>query len=115
MKRPLWLQPVAWVVVVLFVVVLAMGGAMRSRTHASHVVTIDAARFDPPVTVVRVGDVITWVNKDLVPHTATSREGGFDSGTIEPGASWKYTATRAGEFPYLCVFHPSMVALLRVK
>jgi plastocyanin len=64
---------------------------------------------------VKVGDVVTWINKDLVPHTATSRTGGFDSGAIDPGKSWKFTATRAGDFPYSCVFHPTMTALLRVK
>jgi len=115
MKRRLWQQPVAWTVVLLFLVVLGMGMAMRLRTPASHTVTIDAARFEPAVSVVRVGDVITWINKDLVPHTATSKTGGFDSGTIEPGKSWKYTATRAGEFRYVCVFHPTMVAVLRVE
>ena len=88
---------------------------MRARKPVSHTVTIDAARFEPAASIVSVGDVITWINKDLVPHTATSKIGGFDSGTIEPGKSWKYTPTRAGEFPYFCVFHPTMTAVLRVK
>ena len=33
----------------------------------------------PEVLTVAPGDTIEWVNKDLVPHTATSRAGGFDS------------------------------------
>lgn len=115
MKRRAWQWPVAWGVVVLFLAVLGVGTAIRSRAPASYTVTIDAARFEPPVAIIRVGDVITWINKDLVPHTATSRTGAFDSGAIDPGKSWKYTATRAGDFPYTCVFHPTMTAVLRVK
>jgi len=64
---------------------------------------------------VRVGDAITWINKDLVPHTVTSQAGGFDSGAIAPGASWTFTATRPGEFPYTCTFHPIMQAVLHVR
>jgi len=59
--------------------------------------------------------VITWINKDIVPHTATSRTGNFDSGAIDAGEAWQYTPTRAGDFHYVCVFHPTMTALLRVK
>ena len=114
MKR-LWQQPIVWSVVLLFLAVLGVGMAMRSRTPTSYTVTIDAARFEPAVSAVRVGDVITWINKDIVLHTATSRTGGFDSGAIDPGKSWKYTATRAGDFPYICVFHPIMTGVLRVK
>jgi plastocyanin len=115
MTRRAWQKLAAWAVVVLSLAVLGVGFTVRSRTPTSYTVTIDAARFQPPLSVVRVGDVITWVNKDLVPHTATSRTGGFDSGAIEPGKSWTYTATRPGDFPYLCVFHPTMTGLLRVK
>jgi plastocyanin len=115
MKRRLWKQPIAWGVALLILIVLGVGAVIRAREPASHIVTIDAARFDPAVSIVRVGDTITWINKDLVPHTATSQTGGFDSGMIEPGNSWTYTATRAGEFRYICAYHPTMVALLRVK
>lgn len=115
MTRRAWQRRAAWGVVVVALVALGVGMATRSRTPMSYTVTIDAARFEPPLSVVRVGDVITWVNKDLVPHTATSRTGGFDSGAIDPGKSWTYTATRAGDFSYICAFHPTMTGLLRVK
>jgi plastocyanin len=115
MTRRAWQELVAWCAVVLLLAVVGVRIAIRWRMPSSYTVTIDAARFEPPVSALRVGDVITWVNKDLVPHTATSRTGGFDSGAIDPGKSWKYTATRAGDFPYVCVFHPTMTGLLRVK
>lgn len=115
MTRRLWRRPLAWCAAAGCLAILGVGTVVRARAAASHTVAMEAMQFQPAMLVVKVGDVITWVNKDLVPHTATSRSGVFDSGTIEPGHSFSYTATRAGEFPYACVWHPTMVALLRVK
>jgi plastocyanin len=81
----------------------------------SHTVTIDALVFQPAVVTVTAGDTIVWVNKDPFPHTVTSTAGGFDSRTIDPGGSWRYKAVKKGQFEYLCTFHPTMVATLRVK
>jgi plastocyanin len=64
---------------------------------------------------VKAGDTVVWVNKDLITHTATSKAGNFDSGEIAPGTSWKYTPGKEGEFGYICTFHPSMKAKLRVE
>ena len=54
---------------------------------AEHVVTIEGMRFVPATLAVRRGDRVTWVNKDLVPHTATAQSKAFDSGAIAAGAS----------------------------
>ena len=80
----------------------------------THTVTIDASRFEPEISTVSAGDTVGWINKDIIPHTASSQAGGFDSRTIAPGKSWKYIAMRAGELPYVCTFHPTMKATLRV-
>ena len=89
--------------------------AAGGRTPATHTVTIDASRFEPEVLTVNAGDTVVWVNKDIVAHTATSRAGGFDSGTVAPGKSWQYRPKQAGELTYTCTFHPTMKATLRVK
>ena len=115
MKLRLSQKLVAWGAVLLFLAVVGVGAAMRSRIPGPHTVTIDAARFEPALSVVKLGESITWINKDLVPHTATARTADFDSGTIEPGKSWTYTPKHTGDLPYFCVFHPTMTALLRVK
>ena len=81
----------------------------------THTVTIEGMRFQPErLTVVR-GDSIVWINKDLVPHTATSEAGRFDSQTIPTTKSWKFTARTKGRFTYICSFHPTMKAMLNVK
>ena len=56
-------------------------------------------RFQPEMLTVDRGDTIVWVNKDLVPHTATSKAGNFDSKLIQADKSWKYTIRKKGTSP----------------
>jgi len=92
----------------------ALVAAADAPTPATRTVTIEGTSFHPKVLAVKVGDSITWVNKDPFPHTVTSRAGDFDSHQIPPGKSWTYTAQTKGEFPYICTLHPTMRAMLRV-
>ncbi|HXW03788.1 MAG TPA: cupredoxin family copper-binding protein [Vicinamibacterales bacterium] len=91
----------------------ACGGAPAPRAHT--ITIVDATRFSPATLDVAVGDTVTWVNQDVVPHTATSTTGGFDSGRIDPEQSWTYTVAKAGELAYVCTYHPTMKGTLRVK
>lgn len=86
-------------------------GAMAAQP--AHLVTIDSMRFQPESLVVRPGDRVTWVNKDLVPHTAT--HGDFDSRNIKPGASWTFIPRKPGTYNYVCTFHPGMKGVLIVR
>jgi plastocyanin len=81
----------------------------------AHTVAIDGTSFQTATLVIKPGDSVVWTNKDPFPHTVTSVAGGFDSHEIAPGKSWKYVATKKGDFPYVCVFHPTMKATLRVE
>ncbi|HET9749441.1 MAG TPA: cupredoxin family copper-binding protein [Casimicrobiaceae bacterium] len=80
-----------------------------------HVVKIDSFAFKPAVITVKVGDTVEWQNDDPVPHTATSKSGGFDSGSIAAGAKWRYVAKKKGRFAYDCTFHPIMKGELVVE
>ena len=76
-------------------------------------VSIRHLQFYPVTIEVKKGDVVEWKNDDLVPHTATSAS--FNSGTIVSGQSWRHTFTDAGNFPYVCTFHPQMKGVVIVK
>ena len=89
--------------------------AVDQRKPKTHTVTIAGMRFQPEMLTVERGDTIVWVNKDLVPHTATSKVGNFDSKLIQADKSWKYTIRKKGDFAYICTFHPTMKAMLRVE
>ncbi|MGE8690355.1 MAG: cupredoxin domain-containing protein [Achromobacter sp.] len=83
-----------------------------SGKAAGHIVSIEGMQFSPATLTVRRGDTVTWVNKDLVPHTATALSRAFDSGAIAAGASWTYTVGEAGSIAYTCLFHPTMQGTL---
>lgn len=104
----------AFVVSLMFcTLALTAGERPKSTTHT---VTIEGMKFHPEELTVASGDVIVWVNKGLVAHTATSSEAGiFDSKLIAPGKSWKLTVRKKGDFAYVCTYHPTMKAMLHVE
>jgi plastocyanin len=72
-------------------------------------VNITNYMFMPAKITVHPGDKIIWTNQDSIPHTATSLDGKtFDSGAIDPNASWSTVLTTAGKFKYRCAIHPDM-------
>jgi|SRR5829696_10118895 len=104
--------PFVMLVLGLLVCPAGLGAAPKRATHT---VTIDGARFSPAELTVKTGDTIVWVNKDILAHTATAKEGAaFDSKVIQPGKSWRFVARKRGAFNYTCIFHP-MDAKLTVK
>lgn len=94
------------------------GGTGVSIVPGSSSLTTDA--FQPNPIPVGVGDTVTWTNDDSQPHTATSGEavtpdGRFDSGIMAPAATFDFTFTEAGEYPYFCLLHPNMVGTVSVS
>ena len=81
---------------------------------ATQTVVIEGVKYEPEALTVNRGDTIVWVNKDPFPHTVTAKRA-FDSHDIAAGKSWKYTASKAGEYAYVCTLHPNMKATLTVK
>jgi nitrite reductase (NO-forming) len=74
--------------------------------------------FDPNTVRIKVGETVTWTNRDTMLHTVTSGtsannvgtpDGRFDSGFLPEGGTWSYTFTEAGEYPYFCKPHPWMI------
>lgn len=68
--------------------------------------------------------LITWVNEDTVPHSATSGSGPqdpesavlFDSGILMGGSKYSIPAKDIGQgdFPYYCTVHPFMIGTLTI-
>jgi plastocyanin len=105
----------ALVAAVLAVLLTSIGQAAAPAAPRKHTIIIEGTRFQPESLTVKAGDTIVWMNKDLFPHTATASNSTFDSQVIPAGASWKYIAKKKGDFAYVCIFHPTMKADLRVK
>jgi plastocyanin len=90
--------------------------ATESPTKATTVV-IDNFTFAPAELTVPVGAEVTWVNRDDVPHTATStvKPRAFDSGTLDTDQTYSHVFTTAGEYEYFCAVHPHMTGRVVVK
>ena len=81
--------------------------------------------FNPNPVKVSVGSKVTWTNHDSQPHTVTSGSNGtpdnkFNSSPnftplINPGQTFSFTFTQAGNYPYFCMLHPNMVGTVIVS
>ena len=85
--------------------------------------------FSPNPANVKVGDNVTWTNDYTMFHTMTSGTGTsdtnkgkeFDSGLSGPttltttGKTFDHKFATAGEFPYFCQLHPTMVGKVVVS
>jgi plastocyanin len=78
-------------------------------------VAMDGVAFTPERLIVKVGETVTWTNKDPFPHSVTASGGAFKSGEIAPDAQWQFRPTEAGRFPYTCTLHPGMDGVLIVE
>jgi plastocyanin len=58
--------------------------------------------------VIGVNNTVKWTNNDNMPHTVTASDGSFDSGNLNPGATYIYTFTKAGVYHYTCTYHSWM-------
>jgi len=90
-------------------------GLAASAAAATHTVTIEGFEFKPQALEVKVGDTVEWVNRDMLPHTATATANGFESKTINPGGRWRWTARAAGQYAYVCALHPNMKGVVQVR
>jgi plastocyanin len=81
----------------------------------SEPVTIRDYAYAPGNLQVPVGATVRWTNYDDAPHTASAKNGDWDTGTLNKGQSGSITFRVAGDYTYYCKIHPSMVARLVVK
>jgi len=95
---------------------LAAGAsACARRRPKTHTVAIRRFAFQPATLTVAQGDTVVWANGDIVPHTATARDGSWDSASLAADGRWRLVAARPGRHPYYCVFHPSMQGVIEVR
>jgi plastocyanin len=80
---------------------------------AGYTVTMANMSFGRVPGGLKVGDTITWVNHDTVPHTVTARDKSFDL-RLNPGQTATQKLAKAGSFPFYCIFHSQMRGTLAV-
>jgi plastocyanin len=92
---------------------LAALSAPLAAHAADYTVTMDNMAYGKLPAGLKVGDTITWVNQDTVPHTITARDKSFNL-PVDRGAHVKMTLGTAGSFAFYCLYHPMMRGTLKV-
>lgn len=101
------------VIVTLMAGLLAWTGHAAAPTPHDHVVTMANMSYGKVPSDLKVGDTITWVNRDSVAHTVTARDRSFDW-RLNPGQSVQQTLQKDGSFAFYCIYHTAMRGTLKV-
>ena len=94
-------------------IALLSGLMVAPAQSATIQITLDNMVFAPAEISARVGDTVEWINKDVLVHTATARNGDFDV-TMPAKRTVTSVLKKAGAVEYYCRFHPNMKAVLNV-
>ena len=86
-------------------------GAAANATAAE----IRAMKFTQEHIEIAAGTTVRWTNNDQLQHTVTANDGSWDSGLINPGATWSHTFTQPGEYAFHCTPHPFMKGVVVVR
>ena len=86
-------------------------GAARAEDVAVH---IDNFVFEPAQLTVKVGQTVTWTNRDDIPHTVVCA-GKFRSKTMDTDGTFSFTFAAPGEYKYFCSLHPHMTGAVKVE
>lgn len=89
-------------------------GALAAAAPRRHRIDMQNMRFGAVPAGIRAGDTIVWVNRDLVPHTATARDRSFDV-VIPSRGTATMVVRRAGTTDFYCRYHPTMRGSLVVS
>lgn len=71
--------------------------------------------FNPSSLTVAAGTTVMWGNNDNTQHTATADGGQWNSGLVNPGASFSVTLNTPGTYHYHCTIHSFMNGTIVVQ
>jgi plastocyanin len=95
------------------IVAALMFGVSVSAHAATLQIIMENLVVSPPEATAKVGDTVELINKDVLAHTATARNGDFDV-AMPPKKTVTFVLKKAGAIEYYCRFHPNMKAVLNV-
>ena len=94
---------------------LSMNLSVHADTPVDSQVVIKDFMFHPTNVKIKVGAILTWVNKDEEPHTVTSEIGLFRSGAMDTNDTFVFKFDKPGTYHFLCSIHPQMVGTIVVE
>jgi plastocyanin len=139
-RQPITILSILLAIITTFFLSIAMNNSIIVGTHlalaqqdtkasiVSGASTMADKAYSPNPINVKVGDTVTWTNDDSQPHTVTSGKDSsdpdkgkvFDSSPnfnpmLSPKQTFQHKFTTAGEVPYFCQIHPTMVGKVVVS
>src|SRR3954447_22004661 len=93
-------------------VALLLGASVPAQA-ATIQITMENLVIAPAEASAKVGDTVELINKDVLAHTATARNGDFDV-NMPPKKTVTFVLKKPGAVDYYCRFHPNMKAKLNV-
>ena len=95
---------------------LAAGVLLADAESPVAAVTIDNFTFNPKTLTVKAGTMVTWSNKDDIPHGIASANNAFKrSQALDTDDSYSFTFTTPGSYVYFCYIHPNMTGTIVVQ
>jgi plastocyanin len=85
------------------VVVFPVGSAFAQDASVNMV----GVSFAPTEVHVAPGATVQWVNASTLQHTVTADDGSFDSGLLDPDATFSMSFDAPGVYMYFCQPHGS--------
>jgi plastocyanin len=96
------------------VAAVALAVAAIPAQGATIQISMENLEISPAEASAKVGDTIEWINRDVLVHTATARNGDFDV-TMPPKKTVRLVLKKAGSVEYYCRYHPNMKATLKIE
>lgn len=98
---------------VMIATAIAIAMAVPARAATVQITSLNL-EFSPADATAKVGDTVEWINKDVLVHSATARNGDFDV-NMPPKKTVTLTLKKPGTVEYYCRYHPNMKATIRVE
>jgi plastocyanin len=93
------------------------GGVLMARAQSPPAaVSIANFTFGPQILTVKAGTIVTWTNKDDIPHGVASADGGsLRSNALDTDDSYSFIFKTPGSYKYFCYIHPHMTGTIVVE
>ena len=78
-------------------------------------VSLESFQVKPETTTIKLGQSVTFTNKDSADHQMVGDNGEFDTGMMGKDATYTFTPAAAGTITYHCSIHPSMKGTITVE
>lgn len=94
---------------------LATDATNAGNEATIHTVEIHQFKFVPEQLTLKEGDSIRWINRDIIPHTATAMDKSWDTGELKKDESKVLVFSKDSVSEYFCFYHPMMKAKLQIE